>query len=211
MHDLVIFDCDGVLVDSEPITNQVLIANLNSYGLNLTIDDSYQLFVGGTMRGAGEVARQMGADLPEDWVDQIYAAIYGRLRQGVTVMPGVPDLLTALDQKEVPFCVASNGSPEKMGITLGQNDLLYRFQDAMFSAHVLKTAKPDPDLFLTAARHFDASAPVVIEDSISGVTAAMRANMRCLAYAPEGGGEKLADLGAEVFRDMAEVPELLGI
>ncbi|WP_171101618.1 HAD family phosphatase [Ruegeria sp. HKCCD7255] len=211
MHDLVIFDCDGVLVDSEPITNQVLIANLNSYGLNLTIDDSYQLFVGGTMRGAGEVARQMGADLPEDWVDQIYAAIYGRLRQGVTVMPGVPDLLTALDQKEVPFCVASNGSPEKMGITLGQNDLLHRFQDAMFSAHVLKTAKPDPDLFLTAARHFDASAPVVIEDSVSGVTAAMRANMRCLAYAPEGGGEKLADLGAEVFRDMAEVPELLGI
>ncbi len=211
MHDLVIFDCDGVLVDSEPLSNQVLIDNLATYGLSLTIEQSFDLFVGGTMRGVHGKAREMGADLPDDWVDQIYKQMYARLRRGVPLVPGIPDLLAALDAKAVPFCVASNGSPEKMRITLGQNGLFDRFGDAMFSAHVLGTAKPDPTMFQTAATWFNATSPVVIEDSASGVTAAMRAGFRCLAYAPDGGGEKLADLGAELFRDMAEVPDLLGI
>ncbi|KIC45109.1 haloacid dehalogenase [Ruegeria sp. ANG-S4] len=211
MHDLVIFDCDGVLVDSEPLSNQVLVDNLSRYGLKLTVTESLGLFLGGTMAGVHEKARQMGADLPDDWVDQIYAEIYEGLRKGVAVMPGVPQLLDTLDDRAIPACVASNGSPEKMQITLGQNGLWERFSNMVFSAHVLGTAKPDPKMFQIAAQHFGASQAVVIEDSASGVTAAARANMRCLAYAPEGGGEKLADLGAEVFTDMAEVPRLLGI
>ncbi len=211
MHDLVIFDCDGVLVDSEPLSNQVLVDNLGRYGLDLTLEDSVGFFVGGTMTGVRDKARELGADLPDDWVDEVYAETYGRLRQGVGLMPGVSDLLTTLDAEGIPFCVASNGSPDKMKITLGQNGLWDRFQGVMFSAHVLGTAKPDPTMFLTAAKQFGASRPVVIEDSASGVTAAIRANMRCLAYAPHGGGEKLAKLGAEVITDMAEVPALLGI
>lgn len=211
MHDLVIFDCDGVLVDSEPLSNQVLVDNLGRYGLDLTLEDSVGFFVGGTMAGVRDKARELGADLPDDWVDEVYAETYDCLKQGVGLMPGVLDLLTTLDSCGVPYCVASNGSPDKMSITLGQNGLWDRFQGVMFSAHVLGKAKPDPTMFLTAAKQFGASRPVVIEDSASGVTAAMRANMRCLAYAPQGGGEKLAKLGAEVITDMAEVPALLGI
>ncbi|WP_170571500.1 HAD family hydrolase [Ruegeria atlantica] len=211
MHDLVIFDCDGVLVDSEPLSNQVLVDNLGRYGLNLTLEDSVGFFLGGTMAGVRDKARDLGADLPDGWIDEIYAETYDRLRQGVNLMPGVSELLTTLDAKGIPFCVASNGSPDKMKITLGQNGVWERFSQVVFSAHVLGTAKPDPTLFLTAAERFGALAPVVIEDSTSGVTAAMRAGMRCLAFVPNGGGEDLAELGAELFTNMAQVPELLGI
>ncbi len=211
MHDLVIFDCDGVLVDSEPLSNQVLVDNLGRYGLDLTLEDSVGFFLGGTMAGVRDKARALGADLPDDWINEVYAETYERLRQGVALMPGIRDLLDRLDHHGIPFCVASNGSPDKMAITLGQNGLWDRFQGAMFSAHQLGTAKPDPEMFLLAAQHFGASAPVVIEDSHNGVTAAMRAGMRCLGFAPEGGGAKLSEIGAEVFTDMADVPRLLGI
>lgn len=211
MHDLVIFDCDGVLVDSEVISNQVLMGNLAGYGLHLTLPECMSLFVGGTMVGVRDKARSMGADLPDDWVDQIYAETYDRLRKGVPLVPGVSELLAALDQNGIPFCVASNGSPDKMKITLGQNGLWDRFKDVMFSAHVLGTGKPDPKMFKLAAQHFEANTPVVIEDSQNGVTAALRAGMRCLAYAPHGGGDSLADMGAEVITEMAQVHRLLGL
>ncbi|MEW2919046.1 HAD family phosphatase [Ruegeria sp. ANG10] len=211
MHDLVIFDCDGVLVDSEPLSNQVLVDNLGRYGLNLTLEDSVGFFLGGTMTGVRDKARALGANLPEDWVDEVYAETYDRLRQGVDLVRGIPELLTALDAKGIPFCVASNGSPDKMKITLGQNGLWERFSEAMYSAHVLGTAKPDPVMFQMAADQFGAHAPVVIEDSQNGVMAAKRAGMRCLAYAPHGQDEALAELGAEIFTDMTEVPGLLGI
>lgn len=211
MHDLVIFDCDGVLVDSEVISNQVLADNLAGYGLHLTLPECMSLFVGGTMVGVRDKARGMGADLPEDWIDQVYAETYDRLRAGVPLVSGVADLLAALDQRGIPYCVASNGSPDKMQITLGQNGLWDRFKDVMFSAHVLGTGKPDPKMFQLAAEHFGAQVPVVIEDSHNGVTAAIRANMRCLAYAPHGGGDRLADLGAEVITDMSQAHPLLGL
>ncbi|WP_170425819.1 HAD family hydrolase [Ruegeria arenilitoris] len=211
MHDLVIFDCDGVLVDSEPLSNQVLVDNLGRYGLDLTLEDSVGFFLGGTMVGVRDKARALGANLPDDWVDEVYAETYERLRGGVELMPGVADLLSTLDEKGIAYCVASNGSPDKMQITLGQNGLWGRLSKVAFSAHVLGTAKPDPTMFLTAAKRFNATAPVVIEDSQNGVTAAIRADMRCLAYAPQGNARKLADLGAQVFTDMADVPSLLGI
>ncbi|WP_298851805.1 HAD family phosphatase [uncultured Ruegeria sp.] len=211
MHDLVIFDCDGVLVDSEVVSNQVLADNLAGYGLHLTLPECMSLFVGGTMVGVRDKARAMGADLPAGWIDQVYVETYDRLRAGVPLVPGIADLLERLDQKGIPYCVASNGSPDKMKITLGQNGLWDRFKDVMFSAHVLGTGKPDPKMFHLAARHFGAETPVVVEDSHNGVTAAIRAGMRCLAYAPHGGGDSLADLGAEVITDMSQAHQLLGL
>lgn len=211
MHDLVIFDCDGVLVDSETISNQVMVDNLAGYGLNLSLQNCMSMFVGGTMSGVRDTARKMGADLPDDWTEQIYAQIYDVLRAGVPVIPGIPELLIHLDERGIPFCVASNGRREKMQITLGQNGLWDRFQGAIFSAHEVGSAKPEPGLFQTAAQHFGAKSPVVIEDSVSGVTAAARAQMRCLGYAAHDDGPQLAALGAEVFCDMGQVPQLLGL
>ena len=211
MHDLVIFDCDGVLVDSEILSNQVMVNNLAGYGLFLTLTECMSLSAGGTMTGVRDKARKLGADLPNDWTNQIYSQIYEVLRAGTPLVEGIPELLEELDVHGIPYCVASNGRPEKMQITLGQNGLWERFSKVMFSAHVLGTSKPDPTLFQTAAQHFGAVSPVVIEDSENGVTAAIRANMRCLAYAAHDDGARLAVLGAKVFSDMSQAPELLGL
>ena len=213
MADLVIFDCDGVLVDSEPLANLVLIDNLAGYGLNVSLEDSHKMFVGGTMAGVGQRAREMGADLPDDWLDEIYEAVFDRLRAGVDPMPGVVDLLDRLDAEGIPYCVASNGPPEKMRITLGQNGLWERFEANMVSAHTHGVAKPDPRLYLIAAEPFGVTPDraVVIEDSRSGVRAATGAGMRCLGLVPEGDGAALEALGAEIIRHMDEVPGRLGL
>ena len=211
--DLIIFDCDGVLVDSETITNKVLIANLARYGLDLTLEDSDRLFVGGTIRGVGEKARDMGADLPENWIDEIYAEIYDTLRAGVEPIAGIATLLDRLEDAGIAYCVASNGSEEKMDITLGQTGLAARFEGRRFSAHSLGVAKPDPGLFLAAAKTmgFAPDQAVVVEDSGTGAMAAKAANMRCLGYAAHDDGARLIAQGAEVFDDMAKVPRLIGL
>ncbi|MBB93262.1 MAG: haloacid dehalogenase [Rhodobacteraceae bacterium] len=211
MTDLVIFDCDGVLVNSETIANEVLVADLAGYGLHVTLEESEKMFVGGTIHGVFLTARQMGADLPDGWVDGMYQQIFARLSEGVELMPGVIDLLDLLDERGIPFCVASNGPPDKMRITLGQNGQWDRFEANMVSAHTHGVAKPDPGLFLAAAEPFGASPDrtVVIEDSRNGVTAATGAGMRCLALVPDGDGAHLEHLGAEVIRHMDEVREKL--
>jgi beta-phosphoglucomutase-like phosphatase (HAD superfamily) len=211
--DLVIFDCDGVLVDSETVSNTVLAENLTRHGLPMTADRCMDLFVGGTMASVDDTARTMGADLPVDWIDEIYAETYAALRAGVDVIAGIPELLDRLDAERIPYAVGSNGSDDKMQITLGQNGLHGRFGGAIFSAHTLKTAKPDPDLYLAAAAHFgvDPSRAVVIEDSATGATAAARAGMRCLGYAPHGDGAALKTAGAEIIDNMFAVPMLIGL
>jgi len=210
---LVIFDCDGVLVDSEPISCRVLSANLVRHGLIKSPAECEDLFVGGSMRGVQSYVRSLGIDLPGDWIDEIYAETYSALKNGVDIVSGVPDVLDILTRQGVPFCVASNGSDEKMGITLGQNGLLERFRDAMFSAQTLGVSKPDPELFLHASKAMGVTPDrcVVVEDSLNGVTAAKRAGMRCFGYVAEGDGASLRDAGAEVFGDMAELPGLLGL
>jgi len=211
--ELVIFDCDGVLVDSETVSNVVLAKNLTRHGLPMTPDRCMDLFVGGTMASVGDMARRMGADLPAGWIDDVYAETYAALRVGVDVVAGIPDLLDRLDVAGLPYAVGSNGSDDKMEITLGQTGLKPRFGDAIFSAHTLGTAKPDPGLYLAAAAHFDVdpARAVVVEDSATGATAAARAGMRCLGYAPDGDGAALAATGAEVFENMIHVPRLLGL
>lgn len=211
---LIIFDCDGVLVDSERVSNQALIDNLARHGLELTLPDAMELFVGGTMTGVMQKAISLGADLHDGWVDEIYAETYMALKTGVPLVAGVTALLALLDQKQIPVCVASNGSEDKMRITLGQNGLWERFHPlAMFSAHALGVAKPDPGLFLAAASHFGMQARdcLVVEDSATGARAAARAGMRCLGFAPQGKGGKLAAEGAEVFSAMYNIPTLIGL
>ena len=210
---LVIFDCDGVLVDSEPITNVVVARNLTGYGMQIDAQTAMERFVGGTMRRVADQVRAEGIDLPEDWVDEIYEEMYAALRQGTPLIPGVVSLLDQLTQAGVDFCVASNGAESKMHITLGQNDLLDRFKDAMFSAYTLGVAKPDPGLFLHAAKTMGAQPEtcVVVEDSATGALAAKRAGIRCFGYAPHDDGAALAEQGAVVFADMAGLARLLEV
>lgn len=211
--DLVIFDCDGVLVDSETVSNEVLVDNLAGYGLVLSLEQAMGMFVGGTMRGVEQKAKEMGANLPDHWIDEIYSQTYARLKQGVDVIKGIPALLDDLDAAGIGYCVASNGSDEKMSITLGQNGLWDRFEGKRFSAHSVGISKPDPGLFLLAAEKAGVSpeACIVVEDSVSGATAAKRAGMRCFGYAPHGGGEALAEQNAHIFDDMGILGSLIGL
>lgn len=210
---LVIFDCDGVLVDSEGAHSDVVSRNLARYGLTLTADECHALFVGTRMAAIGAVAAGMGATLPDDWVEEVYGEVFVRLKEGVPVIAGIPRLLDTLDAAGIAFCVASNGSEDKMAITLGGNRILDRFEDRMFSAYTLGTWKPDPGLFLHAAAAFGVAPPdcVVVEDSQTGTIAARQAGMRCYGYAPNGDGARLAGEGATVFRDMAALPGMLGL
>lgn len=209
---LVIFDCDGVLVDSETITNVLLRDDLAQRGLKMTLDEIMRQFVGGTMRSVADKAAAMGADIPECWVDYFYRKMYAALAAGTPLIKGVEAVIDQLDAVGIPYAVGSNGSLTKMGITLGQHPSLHaRLKDQLYSAHALGVAKPDPDLFLIAARE-NGVAPelcVVVDDSPTGCIAARRAGMRCFGFAEHDGGTRLAAEGAHVFHEMADLPELL--
>ena len=210
----VIFDCDGVVVDSEPMAFDLLAADLAAHGLNLPRVQLETLFLGGTIRGLWLKARAMGARLPDDWVADFYERLYVRLAAGTPLIPGVLGVMDALDAAGIAFAMGSNGSDRKMQVTLGQHPgLIARFQGRLYSGQTLGKPKPAPDLYLHAARSMNAApeACVVIEDSPTGAMAAKAAGMRCLGYAPHGNAAGLRAAGAEVFRDMAELPGLLGL
>lgn len=211
--ELIIFDCDGVLVDSEVIFNEVLRDDLAGYGLELSVKESMNLFVGGSMESVQAAVATRGIELPSHWVELLYSKVETRLGAGVDVVEGIPELLKALTDKAIPFCVASNGPIKKMLLTLGQNDLLTYFENGLFSAYELNSWKPEPTLFLHAAKQFGIAPEncLVIEDSLNGTLAAKNAKMPCLAYAPEGHNEALAETGASCFTAMAEIPALIGL
>ncbi len=210
---LVIFDCDGVLVDTEVLFNQALVEDLGRHGLRLTLAQCMGLFVGGTIPGVKAEAEKLGAVLPDTWVEDFYARAYTILGERTEPIAGIKDALDAIERAGIPYCVASNGRTQKMEITLGRTGMLERFKNVMFSAQAMGTAKPAPDLFLAAAAAFGVSSDecVVIEDSLAGVLAAKRAGMKCYGYAAHGGGEALSGEDAILFNDMAQLPALLGL
>lgn len=210
---LVIFDCDGVLVDTEEVFNQTLMKDLAERGLHLPLTKCMDLFLGGTLGTAKPLIEAMGVTLPDTWVDDFYEKIYDVLRENTEAIAGIEDVLDTIEAADLPYCVASNGRVAKMEITLGRTGMLDRFRNVMFSGQALDMAKPAPDLFLTAAAAFGVSPDncIVIEDSITGVLAAKRACMKCFGYAPHGGGENLVAEDAILFDDMTKLPALLGL
>jgi HAD superfamily hydrolase (TIGR01509 family) len=208
----VIFDCDGVVVDSEPMLFDMLVDDLARHGLDLSVETLHQRFLGLTLPRLRAKANSEGAGLPTDWCDDFYARLYAKLKLGVALVPGILNVLEALDKAGIPYAMGSNGSPEKMQITLGQHGLASRFQ-GLFSGQSLGKPKPAPDLFLHAAKSLK-TAPadcIVIEDSSTGAQAARAAGMRCMGYAPHGNAAALSDAGAIIFSDMKDLPALLGL
>lgn len=210
--ELVIFDCDGVVVDSEPRSNQFIRDELAAHGLDLPLAQIMSLFVGGTIAGLAVRARELGARLPENWVEDAYPRLCARLAQDTPMIPGILDVLRALEAVAVPYCIGSNGRHVKMVATLGRHpELAARFKGNVFAAEDVASPKPAPDVYLHAARVMGhaPSATVVIEDSATGAKAARAAGMRCFGYAPEGDGAQLAAQGAQIFHDMRDLPRML--
>lgn len=210
----VLFDCDGVVVDSEEMTFDLLVEEFAAHDLPLDREVIARDYIGGTMADVARRARASGATLPPDWVETFYRRLYAHLAAGTPLVPGIMDLLDALDAAAIPYAIGSNGSDEKMRVTLGQHPgLIKRFRGHVYSGQALGAPKPAPDLYLHAAHHLGVSPKdcIVVEDSPTGARAARAAGMRCFGYAAQTPPERLANEGAIPFRDMAELPRLIGL
>lgn len=214
MFELVIFDCDGVLVDSEPISNRVLAECLTEIGLPTSAEQSMQTYMGRWWPEILELAgERLGRELPEDFTEVYRRRQFDALAAGVGPVSGVVE---ALDRIALPGCVASNGRPEKSELTLARCGLLERFRGRVFSAHDVQRGKPEPDLFLHAAARLGAAPRrcAVVEDSVLGIRAARAAGMAAFGfcgheYSSDNTRAALAAAGALPFDEMSELPELL--
>ncbi|UBU10505.1 HAD family hydrolase [Nonomuraea gerenzanensis] len=203
--DLVIFDCDGVLVDSEPISVRVGTAALRRLGWDIDEAQYAERFVGCT----NEYWAEQVGQTPPGWREQVNADYAAAIAAELCTVEGIE---AALDRLSIPFCVASNGRHRTIRRSLELTGLAHHFDGRVFSAEDVARGKPEPDLFLHAAATMGADPQrcVVVEDSPFGVTAAIRAGMRCLAFA--GGltpASRLTGLGATLFHDPATLPDVI--
>lgn len=210
--DLVIFDCDGVLVDSERVSVGVVQRVMADLGWSLTLDEIVERFVGGSKEHFdAQVEHQLGRRLPPGW-DERYAPWYhAAFERDLQAVPGIAN---ALDRLVLPWCVASNSTHEHVRRSLGLVGLLDRFDGRIFSSEDVLRGKPAPDVYLLAAQTMGVPVErcVVIEDSRYGVQAARAAGMRVLGYA--GGltpAEWLEAEGATVFTSMEELAALVAV
>ncbi|POF32990.1 HAD family hydrolase [Roseibium marinum] len=211
---LVIFDCDGVLVDTERMANRTMAAIVTDLGYPMTGPQCQQQFMGRTLENVQELVEELtGRTLPPDWPDQVRDRDLEAFKAGVDAIDGIEAVLDDLNRREVPYCVASSGKYRKMHTTLGSSGLLPRLSDRLFSAEDCEKGKPAPDVFLLAARtmgHRPESCAVV-EDSVPGVLAARAAGMRAFAFVedPACDRDAMRAAGAVLFEAMAELPDLL--
>jgi beta-phosphoglucomutase-like phosphatase (HAD superfamily) len=211
--ELVIFDCDGVLVDSEPIANRVFAEALNEIGLDISYEETVRSFVGRSMATCMVmVAERLGRPVPPGFAESVDARTAAAFREGLRAVSGVEGVLEFVVRTlRVPVCVASSGSHEKMHTTLGLTGLRPWFDDRLFSATEVAHGKPAPDLFLHAASRMGAapSRCAVVEDTPLGVRGARAAGMTAFGFARTVEAPALAEAGALVFHDMGELPALL--
>lgn len=212
----VIFDCDGVLVDSEPIANACLADALAAQGLTLEVAEVRRRYVGLSMASViAAVEAELGRKLPEGWESALQAETFDRLRERVRPVPHVREAVEAIIARGVRVSVASSGSQKKMVLTLGTTGLLGLFNPRLLSADQVARGKPFPDLFETAAR-LSGIVPqntVVIEDSVPGAQAGAAAHIRVFGYTgdPMSDAAGLKAAGATLFDDMRKLPGLLGL
>jgi HAD superfamily hydrolase (TIGR01509 family) len=211
--DLVIFDCDGVLVDSERLSVAVEARVLTELGWPHTAADVVRRWMGRTSTAQlTEIADRLGAELADEYDSRSTAEVHRAFEAELLPVTGIETLLDRLDECQVRTCVASSGTHERIRRTLGLTGLYARFEGRIFSATDVEHGKPAPDLFLHAAARMgaDPGRCVVVEDSVYGVRAAVAADMTVYGFA--GGltdATELAEAGAVVFEQMADLADVL--
>jgi len=212
---LVIFDCDGVLVDSEAISNRVLAGMLTAEGLPTTLRQARREYQGLLL---GEIVLRvqdaLGHALADGWAERYERERDAAFSEELTAVPGAGDAVRRVRAAGIAVCVASQGRLSKTRLSLGLTGLAELFPEgARFSAETVPRGKPHPDLFLHAAAAMGAQAArsVVVEDTPSGATAGVAAGMRVLGYAADSDERALRASGAEIVWSMTEVPERLGL
>lgn len=214
--DLVIFDCDGVLIDSEPISLSQLTRGLNRIGADIDVETVRARFAGTSMVSImAHIAQDYGIVAPDCFVETVKADTLRAFDAELTAMAGVAEAVAALG---IPSCVASSSDPVRLRHTLGLTGLLPLFEGRVFSSTMVARGKPFPDLFLHAAAAMGAAPGrcLVIEDSVPGVTAARAAGMRVVGFTGGGhwghdrDGRDLAAAGAaRVFRDHRQLARVI--
>jgi HAD superfamily hydrolase (TIGR01509 family) len=211
---LVIFDCDGVLVDSEPVANTCFARALQREGLDWNVEETMRRLMGRSMKSCLEIVEgELGRPLPADFVDRLQSDTLQAFHDApLQAVPGVVEAIDAIEAAGIATCVASSGGLDKMRVTLGITGLWSRFEGRIFSSTQVPRGKPFPDLFLHAAiemneQPFDCT---VVEDSLPGVQAARAAGMRALAYvgATHTDAAALQAAGGRTFDSMSSLPML---
>lgn len=216
LYDLVIFDCDGVLVDSEPIACRCAAQALTAIGYPIDQRDVQARFLGMSVASMVQsVEEELGRSVPAAFVDGLRRSILAAFERDLKPIPGVARML---DEMTGPVCVASSSNPERVRRSLELTELLDRLHPHLFSASMVARGKPAPDLFLYAAEQMEAAPRrcVVIEDSEAGVRAGKAAGMTVLGFVggshvdPSAHGLALAVAGADhIFGSMVDLPRLL--
>ncbi|WP_181797193.1 HAD family phosphatase [Streptomyces sp. WELS2] len=211
-YDLVIFDNDGVLVDSEPLSNRLLAGYLTELGHPTSYEDSIRDYMGSAMHRVHDlVLERTGRRLPEDFDEVFHARVFAAFERELRPVPGVTDVLEKLAADGVPYCVASSGSHERIRVGHRTTGLDRWFTDGrIFSSEDVGRGKPAPDLFLYAAERMGVTPGrcVVVEDSPLGVQAAVAAGMDVYGFTAMTPPERLAGAG-RLFADMGELAGLL--
>ena len=214
---LVIFDCDGVLVDSEPLSNTCFARALARERLDWSVEETMRRLMGRSMKSCVEIVEGiLDRKLPDDFVDRLQADTMQVFHDApLKLVAGVAEAIDAIEAAGAATCVASSGSLDKMRVTLGITGLWSRFEGRIFSSSEVPRGKPFPDLFLRAALRMNEQpfACTVVEDSQPGIEAARAAGMRALAYvgAPHTDRESLVTAGGEWFDDMKKLPPLVAL
>jgi HAD superfamily hydrolase (TIGR01509 family) len=213
MSRLIIFDCDGVLVDSEALENEIMAQCLGEVGWSMTGVQARERFIGLAMASVINQAQEhLGRPLPDNWLADFHAISHARLANEIEAIDGVTDAIDKIEAMGWTTAVASSGEHAKMKITLGRTGLYDRFEGRIFSAQDVAQGKPAPDVYLLAAKTLghDPKTCFAVEDSPNGARAALAAGMTTFGYAAQIDPGRLRDVGVQhVFTDMAELPDLV--
>ena len=212
--EAILFDCDGVLVDSEPLTNQVLRDMLEERGWSMTLQQCMDLFIGNTVTDKrSEIEERTGLPLTPDWLLSFRERRNAALVADIQAIHNIHSAVKALHQATGGRIACASGADRfKVEMMLKQVGLADYFAGNIFSGHEMPRSKPHPDVYLAAAAHLGVNPArcAVVEDTVTGVCAGVSAGATVFAYAPLGDGRALVQAGAHhVFADMAVLPTLL--
>ena len=205
----IIFDCDGVLVDSEVIGNQVLLSMASEFGLEMNLEDAYKHFNGRSLQDCFlQIEKIINQKLPVNFESEYRKKSFEAFKNELLPVEGVKQFI---DNLTIPFCVASSGPVEKIVLNLTTVGLIDKFENKIFSAYQINSWKPEPDLFLYAAKEmgFTIDECMVIEDSRAGVIAAKKGGFKVYGLANKHNEQELREEGAIVFYSFKELENIL--
>lgn len=205
----IIFDCDGVLVDTEKIGNGILLEMAQEYGFKMELEDAYRNFNGRNLKDCFKhIEEAIEQKLPETFETEYREKSFEAFKTQVKPMEGV---VAFIDLLKIPYCVASSGPMDKIRLNLEVAGLLDKFEGKMFSSYLINSWKPEPGIFLHAAKEmgFEVKDCIVLEDSKAGVKAGISGGFKVYGFANGFNNEDLKAEGAELFSSYEELKELL--